>query len=175
MKRLSLTAWIFIGMAAGVVLGVVRPDIAKQLGPAANVFLRLIRSIVAPLIFATLVAGIAGGGDLKRMGRIGVKAIVWFEVVTTLALFLGLAAVNLVRPGAGRSHPGDRRGTGCAGGAGNLRDHPGARFPDQHDRRHGAQRRAPGGGLRVSVRRGLRGHWRQGPTGGDVLRLHWRK
>ncbi len=101
MKRLSLTAWIFIGMALGVVLGVVQPNIAKQLGPAANVFLRLIRSIVAPLVFATLVAGIAGGGDLKRMGRIGAKAILFFEIVTTLALFLGLAAVNLVQPGRG--------------------------------------------------------------------------
>jgi proton glutamate symport protein len=100
-KRLSLTSWIFIGMAAGVLLGVVRPDIAKQLGPAANVFLRLIRSIVAPLVFATLVAGIAGGGDLKRMGRIGAKAIILFEVITTLALFLGLTAVNIARPGEG--------------------------------------------------------------------------
>lgn len=101
MKRLSLTAWIFIGMALGVVVGVIWPDVAKQLGPAANVFLRLIRSIVAPLVFATLVAGIAGGGDLKRMGRIGVKSIVLFEVITTVALFLGLAAVNLVKPGEG--------------------------------------------------------------------------
>ena len=88
-------------MALGVVLGVVQPGIAKQFGPAANVFLRLIRSIVAPLVFATLVAGIAGGGDLKRMGRIGAKAILFFEIVTTLALFLGLGAVNLVQPGRG--------------------------------------------------------------------------
>ncbi len=67
----------------------------------SSVFLRLIRSIIAPLIFATLVAGVAGGGDLKNMGRIGGKAILYFEIATTLALFLGLAAVNLVRPGAG--------------------------------------------------------------------------
>ena len=61
----------------------------------------LIRSIIAPLLFGTLVSGIAGAGDLKRMGRIGIKAMVYFEVVTTLALFLGLGAVNLVRPGDG--------------------------------------------------------------------------
>ncbi|HEY1335967.1 MAG TPA: cation:dicarboxylase symporter family transporter [Bryobacteraceae bacterium] len=101
MKRVSLTAWIFIGMAAGVALGAMASGSAKELGPAANVFLRLIRSIIGPLLFGTLVAGIAGGGDLKQMGRIGVKAIVYFEIVTTFALFLGLAAVNLVRPGAG--------------------------------------------------------------------------
>ena len=101
MKRISLTGWIFLGMASGILLGVLAPGFARQLGPVSNVFLRLIRSIVAPLLFGTLVAGIARGGDMKRMGRIGVKAIVYFEIVTTAALFLGLAAVNLVRPGAG--------------------------------------------------------------------------
>jgi proton glutamate symport protein len=103
LKRISLTAWIFIGMAAGVALGIVAPGFARQLGPVSRVFLQLIRSIIAPLIFATLVVGIAGGGDMKRMGRIGGKAILYFEIVTTLALLLGLAAVNLVRPGAGIS------------------------------------------------------------------------
>ena len=74
---------------------------ARAAWPVGAVFLRLIRSIIAPLHFRTLVYGIAGAGDLKRMGRIGLKAIVYFEIVTTLALFLGLAAVNLARPGEG--------------------------------------------------------------------------
>jgi len=100
-KRPSLTAWIFFGMAAGVALGMAAPGFARRLDPISAVFLRLIRSIVAPLLFGTLVAGIAGAGDLKRMGRIGVKALVYFEVATTIALFVGLAAVNLTRPGAG--------------------------------------------------------------------------
>src|SRR5437773_2729300 len=101
MKRISLTAWIFIGMAAGVALGILAPDFAKQLGLVLTVFLRLIPSIIAPLLFGSLVSGIAGGGNLKHMGRIGAKAILYFEIVTTFALFLGLAAVNLVRPGDG--------------------------------------------------------------------------
>lgn len=90
-------------MAAGVVLGLAAPGFAAQLAPVGNVFLRLIRSIIAPLLFGTLVVGIAGGGDMKQMGRIGGKAILYFEIVTTLSLFLGLAAVNLVRPGEGVS------------------------------------------------------------------------
>ena len=68
MKRLSLTAWIFIGMAAGIALGIAEPAVAIRLSPVSNIFLRLIRSIIAPLIFGTLVYGIAGSGDLKRMG-----------------------------------------------------------------------------------------------------------
>jgi proton glutamate symport protein len=101
MKRISLTTWIFIGMAAGVVLGLVEPNFAKQLGLMSTIFLKLIKSIIAPLIFGTLVAGIAGIGDTKQMGRIGGKAILYFEVVTTIALFLGLGVVNTVRPGEG--------------------------------------------------------------------------
>jgi proton glutamate symport protein len=103
MKRLSLTTWIFISMVLGVALGAVYPDIGKAdwMAALANVFLRLIKSIIAPLIFGTLVYGIAGTGSVKTMGRIGLKAILYFEVLTTIALFLGLGAVNLVRPGDG--------------------------------------------------------------------------
>jgi len=100
-RRLSLTAWIFIGMAAGIALGAFLPGAARQLAPVSNIFLRLIKSIIAPLLFGTLVYGIAGAGNIQAMGRIGVKAIVYFEIVTTVALALGLAAVNLVRPGDG--------------------------------------------------------------------------
>ncbi|MDX2150741.1 MAG: cation:dicarboxylase symporter family transporter [Bryobacteraceae bacterium] len=101
MRRLSLTAWIFVGMAVGIALGFAAPDIARQLQPVSNIFLRLIKSIIAPLLFGTLVYGIAGAGNIKTMGRIGAKSILYFEIVTTIALFLGLGAVNLVRPGEG--------------------------------------------------------------------------
>jgi proton glutamate symport protein len=98
---LSLTAWIFIGMAAGIALGLAAPQVAVKLAPVSNIFLRLIKSIIAPLIFGTLVYGIAGAGNVKAMGRIGLKAIVYFEIVTTAALFLGLGFVNFVKPGVG--------------------------------------------------------------------------
>jgi proton glutamate symport protein len=98
---LSLTAWIFIGMAAGIALGLAAPQVAVKLSPVSNIFLRLIKSIIAPLIFGTLVYGIAGAGNVKAMGRIGLKAIVYFEIVTTAALFLGLGFVNFVKPGVG--------------------------------------------------------------------------
>lgn len=105
MKRISLTGWIFIGMAAGIAVGLAWPDIGKELQIFATIFLRLIKSIVAPLLFGTLVYGIAGTGDVKAMGRIGLKAIVYFEILTTIALFLGLAIVNLTKPGIGLSAP----------------------------------------------------------------------
>jgi proton glutamate symport protein len=79
----------------------VLPGPAKQLGILGTIFLRLIKSIIAPLLFGTLVVGIAGTGNVKTMGRIGGKAILYFEIVTTIALFVGLGAVNLVKPGAG--------------------------------------------------------------------------
>lgn len=107
MKKPSLTTWIFIGMAAGVLIGALWPDVGRQLQPASNIFLRLIKSIIAPLLFATLVYGIAGTGSVKTMGRIGLKAIVYFEIVTTIALFLGLGMVNWLKPGVGVHVAGD--------------------------------------------------------------------
>src|SRR6266853_6157730 len=88
-------------MAAGIALGVIAPSAATRLGLISDIFLRLIKSIIAPLLFGTLVYGIAGTGSIKRMGRIGLKAIAYFELVTTVALFLGLGAVNLFHPGDG--------------------------------------------------------------------------
>ena len=99
--KLSLTQWIFVGMGVGLLVGWLAPEFAVNLRPFSTVFLRLIKSIVAPLIFATLVVGIAGHGDLKQVGRMGVKALVYFEVVTTIALIIGLVVVNVIKPGVG--------------------------------------------------------------------------
>jgi proton glutamate symport protein len=101
MKKISLTAWILIALVAGIAFGAILPGPAKQLAILGSIFLRLIKSILAPLLFGTLVVGIAGTGSLKTMGRIGGKAILYFEVVTTIALLVGLAAANLVQPGVG--------------------------------------------------------------------------
>ena len=101
MKKPSLTAWIFIALVAGILFGAVFPEAAQKTGLLGTIFLRMIRAIIAPLLFGTLVVGIAGAGSMKTMGRIGGKAILYFEVVTTIALFIGLGAVNLVKPGIG--------------------------------------------------------------------------
>ena len=101
MKKLSLTSWIFIAMAVGIAVGHFFPEFGKALSPISTVFIRLIKSIIAPLLFATLVVGIASSGSAKAMGRIGLKAMIYFEIVTTAALAVGLIAVNLVKPGVG--------------------------------------------------------------------------
>lgn len=91
-----------ISMLVGVLIGTFAPDFAMKLNPVSTVFLRMIKSIIVPLIFGTLVVGIAGhGDDMKRVGRLALKSIIYFELVTTLALVIGLVAVNLVRPGDG--------------------------------------------------------------------------
>jgi proton glutamate symport protein len=104
-RRRSLTLWILVGMAAGAEIGHNYPSVATSLRVFAQIFLRLIRTIVAPLLFATLVVGIAGHSNLRQVGRMGVKALIYFEVVTTLALFIGWAAITVSRAGVGVAMP----------------------------------------------------------------------
>ena len=102
LRNRSLTQWILISMVLGTLIGWAFPESAQHLKPLSSIFLRMIKSLIAPLIFATLVIGIAGhGDDMKRVGRLAFKSIIYFEIVTTLALFIGLAAVNLTKPGVG--------------------------------------------------------------------------
>src|SRR5262245_16066882 len=102
-RRKSLTIWILVSMIVGAEVGHDFPDVAMQLRVLSQIFLRLIRTIVAPLIFATLVVGIAGHSNLRQVGRMGVKALIYFEVVTTLALIIGWAAITISRAGVGVS------------------------------------------------------------------------
>ena len=118
MKRISLTAWILIALVAGILFGAAFPGPAKQMGLLGTVFLRMIKSIIAPLLFGTLVVGIAGTGNVKTMGRIGGKAILYFEIVTTIALFVGLGFANFVKPGLGVSLKAS--GPGVAGSSATL-------------------------------------------------------
>src|SRR5712692_7942679 len=95
--RPSLTTQILIGLVLGGLIGYVSPKWGNNIYFLRDIFLTLIKSIIAPLIFSTLVVGIAGGGDLKKVGRMGLKALVYFEIVTTIALFIGLAIVNFTK------------------------------------------------------------------------------
>jgi proton glutamate symport protein len=101
----SLTTQILAGLVLGAVVGAVWPHAGVASKPLADAFLRLIKMIIAPLVFSTLVAGVAGTGDLKAMGRIGLKAIIYFEIATTIALVIGLELVNVFQPGAGLAVP----------------------------------------------------------------------
>ena len=105
-QRRSLTFWIVVSMFVGAEFGNDFPAAAQNMKVLSDVFLRLVKTIIAPLVFATLVVGIAGHADLKQVGKMGVKALVYFEVVTTFALFIGLAAINLSRAGVGISQAG---------------------------------------------------------------------
>ena len=102
-KKRSLTTSILVSMFIGIEVGHDFKNIAIELKVLSDIFLRLIKTIIAPLIFATLVVGIAGHSNLKQVGRMGLKAIIYFEVVTTLALFIGLAAINISKAGVGSS------------------------------------------------------------------------
>jgi proton glutamate symport protein len=104
-RGITLTQQIFIGLALGIVAGwyISRTDpaMAMYIKPFSDLFLRLIKMLIAPLLFATLVAGIAGAGHFKSVGRMGLRAIIYFEIVTTAALIIGLLAVNIIKPGVG--------------------------------------------------------------------------
>jgi proton glutamate symport protein len=99
--HISLTTQIMLGLVLGGLLGYVKPSWGNSVFFLRDIFLNLIKSIIAPLVFSTLVVGIAGGGDIKKVGRMGLKALLYFEIVTGIALFIGLAVVNLTKPGAG--------------------------------------------------------------------------
>jgi len=107
--RISATTQIILGLVIGVITGyivsITNPDASEAIRPFAQLFIRMIQMIIAPLLFATLVAGIAGAGHFKDVGRMGLRAIIYFEVVTTLALLIGLLAVNIMQPGVGLTLP----------------------------------------------------------------------
>lgn len=101
MSNSRLTLFIFLALVAGIIFGWLCPGYALKMQPLADVFLRMVKMIIAPLIFATLVVGIAGHGDVKHLGKIGFKTLVYFEIVTTIALVLGLVMANVFKPGIG--------------------------------------------------------------------------
>ncbi len=105
--HLSLTKQIFIGLLFGGLLGWLKPEWGVETAFLRTIFLNLVKSIIAPLIFASIVSGIAGGGNIKKVGRMGVKALIYFEIVTSFALFIGLAVVNITGPGYGVQLHGD--------------------------------------------------------------------
>jgi aerobic C4-dicarboxylate transport protein len=103
MRRLlgNLTFRVLVAITLGVILGVVAPGTAKAMRPLGDTFVNLVKMVIAPIVFFTIVLGIATLGDLKRVGRVGGKALIYFEVVTTFALRIGLLVVNFIKPGAG--------------------------------------------------------------------------
>jgi aerobic C4-dicarboxylate transport protein len=103
MKRLTghLYFWVLLAIVAGAVLGYAKPATAVALRPLGDGFIALVKMLISPIIFCTVVLGIAGAGDMKKVGRVGGKALIYFEVVSTIALVIGLIVISLVRPGAG--------------------------------------------------------------------------
>src|SRR5688500_18288416 len=101
----SLTTWILVAMAIGVEIGLDFREFSQDLRFLSTIFLRLVKTIVAPLLFATLVVGIASHSNLKQVGRMGWKSILYFEVVTTLALVIGLVFINVTKAGVGIEVP----------------------------------------------------------------------
>src|SRR5918996_906360 len=101
MKRLTghLYFWVLLAILAGGILGYVAPATGVRLKPLGDGFIALVKMLISPIIFCTVVLGIAGAGDMKKVGRVGGKALIYFEVVSTVALLIGLLVVNVVRPG----------------------------------------------------------------------------
>ena len=97
----TLFGQVVLAVIIGIVLGMVVPDFAAKLRPLGDAFIKLIKVLITPIVFCVVVLGIAGAGDLKKVGRVGVKAVIYFEVVTTIALFLGIALAYLFEPGVG--------------------------------------------------------------------------
>lgn len=104
-KQKNLTTWILVSMGAGIATGLDFPEISAHLNVLSKIFLKLIKTIVAPLIFGTLVVGIAGQSNIKQVGRMGLKSMIYFYCVTTIALFIGLAAINISQAGVGIEFP----------------------------------------------------------------------
>lgn len=104
-NKKSLTTWILVSMVLGVEIGLNFPSFAQNLQVLSKLFLRLIKTIIAPILFSTLVVGIAGHSNLKQVGRMGWKSIIYFEIVTTLALVIGILAINITQAGAGIKLP----------------------------------------------------------------------
>ncbi|RYJ43726.1 Sodium:dicarboxylate symporter [Flavobacterium beibuense] len=104
-KKRSLTTWILVCLVIGASIGHQWPEVGQNLQVLSKIFLKLIKTIVGPLIFATLVYGIAGHSNIKQVGRMGWKSLLYFEIVTTLALFIGLAAINITKAGEGIEQP----------------------------------------------------------------------
>jgi len=100
-RKRTLTTWILVCMVAGAEFGYDVPEVAKKLQVLSDIFLRMIKTIIAPLLFSTLVVGIAGHADIKQIGRMGWKSLLYFEIVSTLALFIGLLAINIGKAGVG--------------------------------------------------------------------------
>lgn len=101
LSRIKLTGWIFIGLIGGFLVGIFAPGLVPWLRPFRGLFLNGIKCIIAPLVFSTIVTGVAGAGSFRQLGLMGLRAFVYFEVATTLALVVGLLAVNVLQPGAG--------------------------------------------------------------------------
>ncbi len=97
----QLYFWVLVGIAAGAALGVLAPNVAVQMRPLGDAFIALLKMLIGPVIFATIVLGICGAGEMKKVGRIGAKSLIYFEIVSTLALIIGLIVANVLKPGVG--------------------------------------------------------------------------